>query len=47
MFLNYELYSNFYDVMFFISEKKNIDYVIQFMKITSNSTHNAQQRQKA
>ena len=33
--------------LFFISENKNTDYVIKFMKITSNSTHNTQKRQKA
>ena len=51
------MYSNFYDVnkLFLISEKKNANYVpnkdcanvIKFMKITSNSTHNKQERQKA
>ena len=33
--------------LFFISENKNSDYVRKFMKITSNSTHNKQKRQKA
>ena len=33
--------------LFFISENKNSDYVRKVMKITSNSTHNKQKRQKA